>query len=78
MKAAFSHDTYARLPQILCPTLVITGKQDALIAWENSSLLTERIPHAKSVLLEPAGHVFWIEQPQQSRDAILAFIQEHK
>jgi pimeloyl-ACP methyl ester carboxylesterase len=78
MKAAFAHDTYERLPQILCPTLVITGKQDALIAWENSNLLSERIPGAKSVLLEPAGHVFWIEQPQQSCDAMLTFIQDHK
>lgn len=78
MKAAFAHDTYERLPQIVCPTLVITGKQDALIAWENSNLLAERIPGAKSVLLEPAGHVFWIEQPQQSCDAMLAFIQTHQ
>lgn len=78
MKAAFTHDTYERLPQISCPTLVITGKQDTLIAWENSDLLTQRIPNAKSVLLEPAGHVFWIEQPQQSREAMLTFMQEHK
>ena len=78
MKAAFTHDTYERLPQISCPTLVITGKQDALIAAENSNLLVERIPGATSVFLEPAGHVFWIEQPQQSRDAMLAFMHEHR
>ena len=77
MKAAFSHDTYDRLPDISCPTLVITGKQDALIAWENSNLLAERIPGATCVLLEPAGHVFWIEQPQQSRQAMLDFLHQH-
>jgi pimeloyl-ACP methyl ester carboxylesterase len=74
MKAAFAHDTYDRLPQITCPTLVITGKDDALISWENSRILAERIPGAKFVLLEPAGHVFWTEQPEQSRDALLAFL----
>jgi len=74
MKAAYTHDTYDRLPQIICPTLVITGKDDVLIAWENSRILTERIPGAKLVVLEPAGHIFWTEQAQKSQDEILAFL----
>ena len=76
MKAAYAHDTYERLSQVACPTLVITGKDDVLISWENSRILAERIPGAKLVLLEPAGHCFWIEQPEQSREAILAFLQQ--
>jgi 3-oxoadipate enol-lactonase len=78
MKAAYAHNTYDRLPQIMCPTLVITGKDDALISWENSRSLAERIPGAKLVLLEPAGHVFWTEQPEQSQAAILGFLQAQK
>ena len=74
MKAAYAHDTYDRLSQITCPTLVITGKDDVLISWENSRILAERVPSAKLVLLEPAGHCFWLEQPEQSREAILAFL----
>jgi 3-oxoadipate enol-lactonase len=74
MKAALAHDTYDRLPQIACPTLVITGKDDALVAWQNSQLLAERIPGARLVLLEPAGHCFWLEQPQQSHAAIAQFL----
>ncbi|HTY55801.1 MAG TPA: alpha/beta fold hydrolase [Candidatus Binataceae bacterium] len=74
MKAALEHDTYDRLGDIHCPTLVITGKDDALIAWENSRILTERIEGAQQVLLEPAGHCFWLEQPEQSRDAIARFL----
>ena len=76
MKAAYAHDAYDRLAQIACPTLVITGKDDALISWENSRILAERIPGAKLVLLEPAGHVFWMEQPEKSREAILEFLSE--
>jgi len=75
MKAAYTHDTYDRLPQITCPTLVITGKDDVLISWENSRILAERIPGAQFVLLEPAGHLFWGEQPEQSRVAIRTFLQ---
>jgi 3-oxoadipate enol-lactonase len=74
LKAAFKHDTHARLPQIRCPTMVITGKDDALISWENSRILAEQIPGAKLVVLEPAGHCFWMEQPEQSSEAILRFL----
>ena len=75
MKAAYAHDTYDRLPQITCPTLVITGKDDVLVSWENSRILAERIPGAKFVLLEPAGHIFWTEQAQKSQEEIMAFLQ---
>lgn len=74
MKAVLAHDAYDRLPQISCPTLVIVGKDDALISWENSRILAERIPHATLVVLEPAGHCFWLEQPEKSKDAIARFL----
>ncbi|HXG21009.1 MAG TPA: alpha/beta fold hydrolase [Methylomirabilota bacterium] len=76
MKAVYAHDTYDRLPQIACPTLVITGKDDVLVPWENSRILAERIPGAQFVLLEPAGHLFWGEQPEQAREALLSFLLE--
>lgn len=78
LKAAVHHDVYDRLGQITCPTLVITGKNDALISWENSRLLADRIPGARLVLLEPAGHCFWLEQPAQSREAIERFLADHR
>jgi 3-oxoadipate enol-lactonase len=77
MKAAVEHNTYDRLAEIRCPTLVITGKDDALISWENSRILSERIKGAEEVILEPAGHCFWLEQPEQSRTAIAGFLSRH-
>ena len=77
LKAAMRHDVYDRLAQITCPTLVITGKEDALIAWENSRMLAEHIPNAQLVLLEPAGHCFWLEQPEKSHDAMVHFLAAH-
>jgi 3-oxoadipate enol-lactonase len=35
LKAAMRHDVFDRLGQINCPTLVLTGKDDALISREN-------------------------------------------
>ncbi|MGH7964067.1 MAG: alpha/beta fold hydrolase, partial [Candidatus Binatia bacterium] len=75
MKAVFTHNTFDHLSRISCPTLVITGKDDALVPWENSHLLAEHIPGAQLVLLEPAGHCFWMEQPEQSQREIMAFLQ---
>jgi 3-oxoadipate enol-lactonase len=77
VQATMKHDAYDRLPHIKCPTLVITGKDDALIAWENSRLIAQRIPGAELVLLEPAGHCFWLEQPERSSEAISRFLQAH-
>jgi len=57
------------------PTLVVTGKDDALVAWQNSQLLAEQIPGARLVLLEPAGHCFWLEQPQQSLHVMAQFLE---
>jgi 3-oxoadipate enol-lactonase len=74
IKAVLKHDAYDRLPQIRCPTLVITGRDDALVSWENSQILADRIPGAELVLLESAGHCFWLEQPQQAGEAILGFL----
>jgi pimeloyl-ACP methyl ester carboxylesterase len=74
MKALSEHDTYDRLSNVSCPTLVITGKDDALISWENSRLLAERIPRAELEVLDPAGHCFWLERPEDSSAAILRFL----
>jgi 3-oxoadipate enol-lactonase len=74
MKAAGAHNTYDRLSEIHSPTLVITGKDDALIAWENSRIIAERIAGAELVVLEPAGHCFWMEQPEKTHDAISRFV----
>jgi 3-oxoadipate enol-lactonase len=77
LKAALAHNVYDRLDAIKTPVLVITGKDDALISWENSRLLADNIPRAEFVLLEPAGHCFWLEQPAESFQAIGRFLQAH-
>ena len=73
MEAAQTHDVYDRLPEIRCPTLVITGKDDALIPWENSRLIAQRIHGSQLSILEPAGHCFWLEQPEKSFEVIARF-----
>ncbi len=76
MAAIAAHDTYDRLGRIACPTLVITGRDDALIPWQNSRLIAERIPGAQLEVLDPAGHCFWLERPEDSRVAIARFLEQ--
>jgi pimeloyl-ACP methyl ester carboxylesterase len=72
------HNTYEGLPSIHCPTLIITGRQDKIVAWENSCVLAERIPHATLRVLDPAGHLFWFEQADATQEAVLAFLSRQR
>jgi len=47
---------------------------DALVAPENSSIIAKRIKGANLAILEPAGHCFWLEQPEQSAVEIAKFL----
>jgi 3-oxoadipate enol-lactonase len=64
--AVLAHDTYDRLPQIRCPTLVLTGDGDRVIPGASSEVLHERIPGARLEVIPASGHLFFLEQPEES------------
>ena len=76
MAAIDAHDTYDRLGRIRAPTLVITGRPDNIVSADNSTILAERIPNARLEVLEPAGHLFWLERPKETLDLVLTFLEE--
>ena len=78
MQAIQGHDTYERLPQIKVPTLVITGKEDGLVPPENSVTLAQRIPNADLTLLSNASHLFNIELPETTVEAVTGFIHRRR
>jgi pimeloyl-ACP methyl ester carboxylesterase len=49
-------DGYAYLKQIRCPTLVVNGLNDIVIATVNSFILQQNIPDAKLVLYPDSNH----------------------
>ncbi len=77
MAAAMQHDAYDRLPDINCPTLVMTGDQDILIPPENSDLLVSQIPGASFKCYENTGHAFMTEALQTVAADILEFLGNH-
>jgi len=73
--AAFGHDAYDRLADIGHPTLVLTGTEDVLIPGENSRLIAARVPGARLLEFEGAGHVFFIEKADEVSRALIDFFQ---
>jgi 3-oxoadipate enol-lactonase len=70
-------EAYSRLGQIVAPTLVIHGESDRLIPAGNATLIAERIPGAKLVMIPRASHLFFIDQPDVANRAIMDFLAVH-
>lgn len=57
-------DYMAELPLIKCPTLVLCGAGDMLTPPELHRDMAARIPNARLVVVEDAGHLTPLEQPE--------------
>ncbi len=62
------------LRQIAVPTLVVVGRDDALTPVSTAEKLTAGIPGAKMVIIEKAGHLSNLEQPDGFNQAVRAFL----
>jgi len=76
MWAGSIHDTYARLPRITAPTLVVHGEEDRMIPIANAHTLADRIPGARLIELEGVGHLYPTEVPHVD-ERIGAFMRDH-
>jgi len=66
--------SYERLPEIKCPTLVLTGDSDILIPPENSRILASRISGARLIEYPGGGHGFFAQFPERVAEDILDFL----
>src|SRR5215510_1293832 len=66
--------TIDRLGALTMPVLVIHGETDRLVPPENGRILARAIPHSKLVMIPNASHIFFTDQPETSKDAILQFL----
>ncbi|MBL4740710.1 MAG: alpha/beta hydrolase [Sneathiella sp.] len=56
-------DRWAELSQIDCPTLVLSGNEDALIPAPNQQKMAEAIPDAEFHIIPECGHLPSMERP---------------
>jgi 3-oxoadipate enol-lactonase len=66
------------LEKIAAPTHLVVGDEDRLTPPAISRQMAERIPHARLTIIEGAGHLSNIEQPEKFNRAVLAFLLKHR
>ena len=61
------------LPRIKTPTLILWGREDALLSLDNVKVFQRELPNNRAVILEGVGHVPMAEVPEESAEAFRAF-----
>lgn len=59
-------DLRALLPKISAPVLVLSGEGDRALPPQKGELIADRIAGARAVLLQGAGHLSTVEQPEST------------
>jgi len=78
MAMASRTDTTESLAKINLPTLIICGSEDKLSPPEVMKSLANKISNSKFILVEGAGHMTPIENPQAVNQAIKDFLEDNK
>lgn len=73
-KSAETHNTRDKLPDITCPTMVISGDSDVLTPRYEQEDIASRIPNAKLIVFPNCGHASMYEQPDLFVSTILGFV----
>ena len=64
----------AELKAIRAPTLVVCSDNDQLIPLEASRIIVREIPGARLMVMRGAGHIPFIERPQEAADVVVDFV----
>lgn len=76
--AAISHiNTFDRLREILCPTLIMVGEQDHGTPPEMAIAMKDQMPKAQFHIIPNAGHISNVEQPALFNQHLLDFYTQH-
>jgi 3-oxoadipate enol-lactonase len=74
IEARAAHDTWDRLPQIACPTMIAAGRYDGVAKPAAQEAMASRIPGAKLRFFD-GGHMFFI-QDRTAWPAMVEFLAE--
>jgi pimeloyl-ACP methyl ester carboxylesterase len=68
--AVFSHSAGPGLHRVSCPTVIVTGDDDALLPHHNSRTLAKLLPGAHLEVIPGAGHIIPASHPEAVRRAL--------
>jgi pimeloyl-ACP methyl ester carboxylesterase len=69
-------DATAELQNIEVPALLLVGSDDAITPVSAAQTLAENIPQAQLQIIDGAGHLSSMEQPEQFNRALLQFLKD--
>jgi pimeloyl-ACP methyl ester carboxylesterase len=72
--APISFNVEPRLEEVEQPALVISGSADRVVPCENSERLADKLPNAQLEILDGAGHLGFIEQPETFNRTVIEFL----
>jgi pimeloyl-ACP methyl ester carboxylesterase len=76
LDACLNYDFRDRLPEIVCPTLIVWGDRDRVITVRDADIFMELIPNARKELLSDTGHVPMLERPAKFNALLEQFLNE--
>ena len=77
IEASVAQDLAAPIEEIRVPTLVISSTHDTLYPRRVAEDMARRIPRARLVIIEEAGHLSNLDRPQEFNRALAEFLQQH-
>jgi pimeloyl-ACP methyl ester carboxylesterase len=75
-QAGKAFNVEGRLREVTAPTLVIAGREDAVVPPRNAELLAAAIPNARLDVIPDASHLVFIEQAERFNRDVTDFLLE--
>ncbi|MFB9878504.1 alpha/beta fold hydrolase [Planobispora siamensis] len=69
-------DSFDTLRALKVPVLVIVGEEDELSPLSDAEAMTEAVPDGRLTVIEKAGHLSAVEQPEAFNRAVTGFLRE--
>jgi pimeloyl-ACP methyl ester carboxylesterase len=63
-----------QLSQVSAPAFILCGALDKMVPWNVSEFLRDHIPGAQMDITPNTGHMFLLEQPNQTADKLSGFL----
>lgn len=76
--AVLGFNAHSRLHHVQAPTLILHGTADKIVPYANSAILLDRVPDARLLTYEGAGHGLLVERADEVNAAALDFLRESR
>lgn len=63
-----------RAAELAAPTLIVWGRQDAILPASDAERARARLRHAEVAIIEGAGHLLQLERPEEFNRAVIDFL----